>query len=76
MDSNVLKETIEKYNAGVANGKDEDFGKPLREDLAPIAKFPLYSVRLWPKVHHCMGGLHINNGKYQKRMYIHMIMLD
>lgn len=63
MDPLVLKKTIDSYNAGVENGKDEEFSKPLREDLAPIAQFPLYSVRLWPKVHHCMGGLHINTGK-------------
>jgi flavocytochrome c len=60
MDPQVLKETINSYNDGVEKGKDEEFGKPLRDDLAPIVKFPLYSVRLWPKVHHCMGGLHIN----------------
>eukprot|EP00984_Skeletonema_dohrnii_P002952 scaffold1008_cov106-Skeletonema_dohrnii-CCMP3373.AAC.2 len=61
MDPIVLQETIDKYNASVARGKDEDFGKLLREDAAPLVKFPFYSVRLWPKVHHCMGGLHINS---------------
>lgn len=62
MDAQVLKETIDTYNAGVKKGKDE-FCKPLREDLCPIEALPLYSVRLWPKVHHCMGGLHISTGK-------------
>ena len=61
MDPIVLRETIDKYNASVAMGEDEDFGKLLREDAAPLVKFPFYSVRLWPKVHHCMGGLHINS---------------
>jgi flavocytochrome c len=61
MDPIVLRETIDKYNASVAMGDDEDFGKLLREDAAPLVKFPFYSVRLWPKVHHCMGGLHINS---------------
>ena len=60
MDPQVLKATIDSYNVGVANGNDE-FGKPLREDLKSISKLPLYSVRLWPKVHHTMGGLHINS---------------
>jgi flavocytochrome c len=57
----LLKSTIDSYNAGVEKGFDEQFGKPLRDDLKPIVEFPLYSVRLWPKVHHCMGGLHINS---------------
>jgi flavocytochrome c len=59
MDPSILSETIEEYNNGVKVGKDA-FGKPLRADLGPIATFPFYSTRLWPKVHHCMGGLHIN----------------
>ncbi len=61
MDPTILKETIDKYNASLAMGKDEEFGKLLREDSGPLVKFPLYSVRLWPKVHHTMGGLHINS---------------
>ena len=59
MDSHILQETLDAYNAGVARGKD-DLGKPLREDLKPIETPPFYGVRLWPKVHHTMGGLHIN----------------
>jgi len=59
MDPVLLNETIEEYNAGVRVGKDA-FGKPLRGDLGPIVSFPLYSTRLWPKVHHCMGGVQIN----------------
>ena len=26
----------------------------------PVSKTPFSAVRLWPKVHHCMGGLQIN----------------
>jgi flavocytochrome c len=61
MDPVVLRETINSYNAGVEKGTDEQFGKPLRDDLKPLVELPFYSVRLWPKVHHCMGGLHINS---------------
>jgi succinate dehydrogenase/fumarate reductase flavoprotein subunit len=43
----------------VGEGKD-DLGKPFRDDLKPIETPPFYATRLWPKVHHCMGGLHIN----------------
>lgn len=59
MDPNVLQATVQDYNQGVARGKDS-FGKPLRDDLKPIVKPPFYATRLWPKVHHCMGGVHID----------------
>lgn len=59
MDPTVLRETVQAYNRGVADKRDE-FGKALRDDLEPIRTPPFYGVRLWPKVHHTMGGLHIN----------------
>ena len=59
MDPVLLQETIDDYNKGVEEGKDS-FGKPLRDDLGPIVKPPFYATRLWPKVHHCMGGVHID----------------
>jgi flavocytochrome c len=59
MDSDVLNSTVRKYNKGVEAGSDA-FNKPLRDDLKPIVQPPFYAVRLWPKVHHTMGGLHIN----------------
>ena len=37
------------------------FGKPLSKDH-PIAEAPFYGVRVWPKVHHCMGGVQIDVG--------------
>jgi flavocytochrome c len=60
MEPAVLRKTVDSYNAGVAKGVDEDFGKSLRNDLTAITRPPFYSVRLWPKVHHCCGGLHID----------------
>ena len=59
LDPKVLLQTVDAYNAGVTAGKDE-FGKPFRDDLKPIKQPPFYGVRLWPKVHHTMGGLHID----------------
>jgi flavocytochrome c len=59
MDPDILTSTLIQYNMGVAEGIDA-FGKPLRGDLKPITTAPFYAVRLWPKVHHTMGGLHIN----------------
>ena len=60
MDPKRLEETVDNYNKGVGRRVDS-YGKPLRDDLRPIATPPFYTVRLWPKVHYCMGGLHIND---------------
>jgi flavocytochrome c len=55
-----LKEEIEKYNAGLAKGKDEAWGRYLQKDAKPIGQAPFYAMRLTPKIHHCMGGVNIN----------------
>jgi succinate dehydrogenase/fumarate reductase flavoprotein subunit len=54
-------ETLDHYNASVKNGRDVDFGKPLKKDLKPIEHPPFYAIRLTPKVHHCMGGVQIDD---------------
>jgi len=59
MDAALLAKTVEDYNTGVENIHDE-YGKPFRDDLSGILVPPFYATRLWPKVHHTMGGLHIN----------------
>jgi flavocytochrome c len=51
---------IERYNAFVEAGQDEAFEKPIPEGAQPIDTPPFYAARLWPKVHHCMGGVRIN----------------
>jgi flavocytochrome c len=56
----TLKMTVEKFNSYVENRLDEDFGKPILPDASPIAFPPYYGIRLWPKVHHTMGGVQIN----------------
>jgi flavocytochrome c len=55
-----LKATIETYNGHVEGGVDEDFGKPILPNANPLAHPPYYAIRLWPKVHHTMGGIQIN----------------
>ena len=52
-----VKEEIARYNTFVANKLDEDFKKPIPDDAQTIDEPPFYGVRLWPKVHHCMGGV-------------------
>lgn len=55
-----LKEEVDKYNAGLAKGKDEAWGRYLQSDAKPIGTAPFYAMRLMPKVHHCMGGINMN----------------
>jgi flavocytochrome c len=57
-----LKETAEKYNEDVTKGlpKDREWGRPIQKDAKPLDTPPFYALRLMPKVHHCMGGLHMN----------------
>jgi flavocytochrome c len=55
-----LKATVEKYNGYVKNKLDEEFGKPFPPKTAPMTHPPYYGIRLWPKVHHTMGGVQIN----------------
>jgi len=51
---------IKRWNSFVANKKDEDFGCMIFDDAGPTQKAPFYATKLWPKVHHTMGGLVTN----------------
>lgn len=57
-----LQEQVERFKTYVANGKDEEFGKPIFDfDRALyLDKPPYYAMRAWPKVHFCQGGVNIN----------------
>ena len=57
MPVDAVVEEIKRYNSFVASKVDEDFEKPIPDDAQPIDEAPYYGVRLWPKVHHCMGGV-------------------
>jgi flavocytochrome c len=56
----AFKDTLEKFNRYVENGVDEAFGKPILPDARPLTHPPYYAMRVWPKVHHTMGGVLIN----------------
>ncbi len=56
----ALTVTVEKYNDYVKSKLDEEFGKPFPPKTAPMIYPPYYGIRLWPKVHHTMGGVQIN----------------
>jgi succinate dehydrogenase/fumarate reductase flavoprotein subunit len=55
-----LKKTIETFNGYVRAKKDPEFGKLFVKQAQPITEAPFYGARVWPKVHHTMGGVEIN----------------
>ncbi len=56
----TLKAENDKFNGYMKRRKDPEFECQFFEDSTPNVKGPFYVVRLWPRVHHCMGGLEIN----------------
>jgi len=56
----ALKETIKRYNRYVGKKLDQEFAKPILPGAEPLTHPPYYAMRLWPKVHHTMGGVQIN----------------
>ncbi|OGN91092.1 MAG: hypothetical protein A2158_06770 [Chloroflexi bacterium RBG_13_46_14] len=56
----ALKVTVQKFNSYIENRLDKEFSKPILDDASPINYPPYYGIRLWPKVHHTMGGIQIN----------------
>jgi len=54
-----LAETA-RWNGFVEKKKDTDFDCMIFPDARPTEKAPYYAMRLWPRVHHTMGGLVIN----------------
>jgi flavocytochrome c len=50
-------EEIAKWNSFVDNKKDTDLDCMIFPDAKPTTTPPFYAARLWPKIHHCMGGL-------------------
>jgi flavocytochrome c len=50
-------EEVARWNSFVENKKDADFDCMIFPDAKPTATPPFYAARLWPKIHHCMGGL-------------------
>ena len=45
----------------MAAKKDPDFDCMFFDNSKPNTDGPFLAVRLWPRVHHCMGGLEIND---------------
>ena len=53
-------EQVARWNGFVEKAKDEDFDCKLFPDSKPTTAAPFYAMRLWPRVHHTMGGLVVN----------------
>ncbi|TKB58274.1 flavocytochrome c [Ferrimonas aestuarii] len=55
-----LKQQVEEWNRYVKAGKDSQFGKPMDLVKDKVMQAPFSVIRLWPKVHYCMGGVQID----------------
>ncbi|KJS21714.1 MAG: hypothetical protein VR72_09495 [Clostridiaceae bacterium BRH_c20a] len=60
VDYGALKATLARFNDMVKKGKDNDFQKPILNEATTLEEPPFYAMRIWPKVHHTMGGLQID----------------
>ncbi|TLQ39608.1 flavocytochrome c [Ruoffia tabacinasalis] len=58
IDSEALKQTVEKVNQYAEDGKDPDFNH--RSGLHSLEKGKYYLMKCKPSVHHTMGGVVIN----------------
>ena len=58
LDPAVLKDNVDRYNAAVEAGKDEEFGRTSFANK--LDEGPYYAIKVAPGVHHTMGGLKIN----------------
>lgn len=56
----AFKAEVTRWNGFVDQKKDPDFGCMIFPDAKPTAEGPFYAMRLWPRVHHTMGGLVVN----------------
>lgn len=58
MPEDAFTATMEKWNAAVAAGTDEEFGRTSFASALDTA--PFYAIKIAPGVHHTMGGVKIN----------------
>jgi succinate dehydrogenase/fumarate reductase flavoprotein subunit len=58
--ADAFMKQVTLWNSYVEQKKDTDFGCMIFPDSKPTVAPPFYVARLWPKVHHTMGGLVID----------------
>ena len=59
VDADAFTATMEKWNACVEAGKDEEFGRTSFAN--PLNTAPYYAIKVTAGIHHTMGGLTINS---------------
>jgi flavocytochrome c len=60
MPVDVFVEQVKRWNGFVEQKKDPELECMIFKDAVPNVTPPFYAARLWPRVHHTMGGLAIN----------------
>jgi flavocytochrome c len=60
MPVDAFVEQVKRWNGYVEQKKDPDLDCMIFKDAVPNVTAPYYAARLWPRVHHTMGGLAIN----------------
>ena len=56
--ADAFASTMEKWNAAVAAGRDDEFGRTSFAN--PLDTAPYYAIQIAPGVHHTMGGIKID----------------
>jgi len=59
VDADAFVKTMETWNAAVANGVDEEFGRNNGMD-ADLSTAPYFAIQIAPGIHHTMGGVKID----------------
>src|SRR5680860_1310236 len=60
MDTDALHVALARFNDLIKSGNDEGFQKPVLQNAVLLNRPPFYAMRIWPKVHHTMGGVQID----------------
>jgi succinate dehydrogenase/fumarate reductase flavoprotein subunit len=55
LNSDTLKETVDRWNRFCSSGADSDFGRP-QETMFPVRRPPYYYAQIWPIVSNTHGG--------------------
>ncbi len=55
-----LQETLDQHNRSVLAGEPDPFGGATSTRRIALAEPPFHVMRMWPKVHHTMGGVQID----------------
>jgi len=57
----AIAATAQRFARFLAEGQDQDFGRPLTSALLPLDAGLYYGIPRWPAVHFTAGGLRIDN---------------